>query len=47
MATSVDIRTYVLMNKSRDPGVSLELVDLQLQHSWSIEELESFLGKRM
>ena len=46
MATSVDIRTYVLMSRSHDAGVSLDLVDLQLHHTWSMMEYETFLGKQ-
>ena len=45
MATSVDIRTYVLMSSSHDASVTLELVDLQLCHTWSMVEYETFLGK--
>lgn len=45
MATSVDIRTYVLMSTSRDAGVTLDLVDLQLHHTWSMMEYETFFGK--
>ena len=45
MATSVDIRTYVLMRGSHDASVTLDLVDLQLHHTWSMMEYETFLGK--
>ena len=45
MATSLDVRTYVLMDRLSNDGISLELVDLQFHHSWSMAELERFLGK--
>lgn len=47
MATSLDVRTYVMMAGSGDlDTVSLELVDLQFQHSWNKSDLEPFLGKK-
>ena len=45
MATSLDVRTYVLMDRSPNDGVSLELVDLQFHHSWSVADFEQFLGE--
>ena len=45
MATSLDLRTFVLMDNSNNANITLELVDVQFKHSWSVTEFESFLGK--
>ena len=49
MATSLDVRTYVLMSDdaSNANSVSLELVDLQFHHTWSLAELDTLLGEYM
>ncbi|XP_065892630.1 mevalonate kinase-like isoform X2 [Dysidea avara] len=44
MATSLDVRTYVMMGRSHDADIiSLELVDLEFQFSWSRNDLAPFL----
>lgn len=45
MATSLNVRTYVLMDNLSSDSISLELVDLEFCHSWSLSELELFFGK--
>ena len=47
MATSLDVRTYVMMGRSNDADtVSLELVDLEFLYSWSRKDLAPFIGKQ-
>ena len=46
MATSLDVRTYVLMSdNSSNASVSLDLVDLQYHHTWGLNELDVLLGE--